>query len=127
MTEEADHYLIDTTTFGIGGTLLFWRPRGYGYTADVGEAGLFTKQEALDRQRSTHQEHLALSREVFEKVCKQTVVVTNPREVITALKGTVHRFGDCPTCRRPANECLKCGQHEGWEADGPTVCPGGKQ
>ena len=44
-----DHYIADVRSF-VGDTVLYWRPDGNGYTTDLNDAGLYTKDEAIAKR-----------------------------------------------------------------------------
>lgn len=51
-SEDKASWAVYTRAHGRGGLRLWWKPRGSGYTTNVHEAGLFTREEAERIQRT---------------------------------------------------------------------------
>ncbi len=63
MAEEKDHYIICLEEMSREGTALFWKTEGRGYTSDVNQAGLFTKEAAESTEVRTHKENVAVHKD----------------------------------------------------------------
>ena len=58
-----DYYIICMKEQSREGTALFWKPESKGYTSDVNQAGLFTKEFAERIETNTHKENVAIPKE----------------------------------------------------------------
>ena len=63
---EKDHYIICKER-AREGSALFWKADGKGYTSDVEQAGLFTKEEAEHTEQMTHKDNIALNKDLLIK------------------------------------------------------------
>jgi len=74
MTEEK-YYKICLEQKSYEGTLLFWKPRGAGYTSDLNKAGLYDKKTATETNKIGRDIALTmLELEACESFEKKTLV-----------------------------------------------------
>lgn len=73
--DGADYYIIDTRTV-VGNCALWWCPDGKGYTCNLDDAGLYTRQQA----KSHRETDVAVHREVAERLVVRHVRLDHLRQ-----------------------------------------------
>jgi hypothetical protein len=56
------------------GIAVWWRPDSCGYTQNILEAGLYSKEEAEETSRSSHGDAVAISPELFGMLVTRTII-----------------------------------------------------
>lgn len=121
-----EKYLIVHRTqnaFGGRDIALFWRPESKGYTADIDQAGLYSRDEALGIEKSTHGENVAfLADDLLGKAYRVLELCRLP----TVKIGEVYYDPDSHAFvqpRRLDGDFVVCGGYTDYFADAKTnIC-----
>lgn len=81
MATEELFYILDTRQV-VGNCALWWRPDGAGYTCDLGDAGLYSREAA----RSHRETDIAVPRELAERLAIRHVRLDQLRAALEQVR-----------------------------------------
>ena len=76
--EQEQYYLQESETI-VGNCMLFWRKDRKGYTTNLDEAHIFTREEALAQQRCRETD-IPWPKKTLDKVAQRTVDIQHIKE-----------------------------------------------
>ena len=63
MPDDKCYYIRCKKHGFVGNSCLWWNPDGAGYTCDLSKAGLYTKEEAMERYHGSHGQNIPYHRD----------------------------------------------------------------
>ncbi len=121
-TSEQEQYYIQDSSYYAGDHMLWWKPNGAGYTTDISQAGLFSKERVISQNQTRHTD-IPWSKTYIDQAPHVTAINAEHVNKTEALKGTGIKLAKPPKIRKETYRCADCGRFLSEEQHWGGECP----